>query len=144
MPTPMPTLRRLSRTTAIAASLLLTACGTDADTSATEWAEDASAIVTPVSTSVSAAAARAACLGDKAARGCDPSAVVRSPSEPPLPSVIVDSSPDPIPAVNPAAATETDRSRPPLGDTDRPDAGRKDGCRDGRKGCGPKPGRNTN
>jgi hypothetical protein len=121
------------------AALVLAACGAD-PTTGEEWGSDASALnVLGVAPANLAPTPRSGCVADKQGRGCDSMAAIAPvpgiAAPPASPSVAGDSSPDPIPAINPDRST--DDRRPVRGDCDRPDA------TGGRKGCGIKPGRNT-
>ncbi len=123
------------------AALALAACGADPSLSieGEEWGADEEALTVPgVAAASVASAPRATCIGDKQGRGCDPTTVIAPlpgiAGPPASPTVAGDSSPDPIPAINPDRSP--DDRRPVRGECDRPDGS-------GRKGCSPKPGRNA-
>jgi hypothetical protein len=130
------------------AALALTACGVDESASwepgSEEWGygSDALAVIGVAVPNV-AAPSRAGCGPDKQGRGCDQTATIApvvGVTLPASPVVVGDSSPDPIPAINPDRTvdrTADDRTRPARGDCDRSDVSA------GRKGCTSKPGRNA-
>jgi hypothetical protein len=127
----------------VLAALVLAACGAEPsmfEGGAAEWAVDAEALtVLGVAPAGVPAAPRGNCVGDKQGRGCDPTAAIAPVpgiSGPPAsPTVAGDSSPDPIPAINPDRMS--DDRRPVRGDCDRPDGS------GGRKGCFTKSGRSA-
>jgi hypothetical protein len=123
-------------------ALALAACGADPSlpVAGEEWGADEEALtVLGVAPANVAPAPRTTCTADKQGRGCDAAAVIAPvpgiAAPPSSPTVAGDSSPDPIPAINPDRST--DDRKPARGDCDRPDGSA------GRKGCSSKPGRNT-
>jgi hypothetical protein len=130
------------------AALALAACGVEESASwesgSEEWGSGADALaVIGVAAPNVAAASRPGCGPDKQGRGCDQTATIApvvGVTVPASPVVLGDSSPDPIPAINPDRTvdrTADDRMKPTRGDCDRMDGS------GGRKGCASKPGRSA-
>ncbi len=128
---------RLLTVCSAVAAFFLTACGGD-DSLTEEWGAGAEALTAIGVTPNIGPPNRSTCVSDKAGRGCEPAAAIApvpgivAPAPPP---VVGDSSPDPIPAINPDRGTD-ERGKPPRGDCDWTDVS------GGRKGCSTKPGRN--